>query len=379
MIQNLPGTKGSNHQQANSMYAWIWYDAEYDKINVMPKDSTQTQPIDSGAEQTKHGDKKHFKNKLNSKSAMLHTYRQDVEGLVKKRKVSLINAMAMQMDKTGKQSAKIRKDGSLAVTNLNDIQKQQNTKKIILGVSVVMLILGIIAIIAAYSAYQIRLQQKAQDKANVLTDDTMIFIEHRARLNVTDRLPREILANLTQMLKQSQATLGSITQILLEWSVWSDEAGRKITFTIDQAQLIKLLGLSLSDQFIRLLGAPNKYMIGMHMADRNTPFILLTTQSFEHAFANMLEWERNAENELKPLFSTNGSGSSKRTVEDIVVKNIDARAIRDDARNLKLLYAFLDKNTILITNNIHTLTEVARRYKVRKASNSANVPPDFIQ
>ncbi len=313
------------------------------------------------------------KDKLATKSAMLHTYKQDVEGLVRKRKVSLVNVMAMQSDK------KMATDGSHIVNTMGTAKKKEGTTKFMIMASVLMLVLGAVALFVAYSAYQAQLQSTEQDKSQVLADDTMIFVEHRARLNVTDRLPRETLSELAKILSQSQATLGSVTQVILEWSAWSDTLGAQTTFTISQEQLIQLLGLTLPEQFIRLLGNPSDYMIGMHMADRNSPFIILTTVSYEHAFAGMLEWEGNAEAQLSPLFNTNGSGSSKRNIEDIVVQNIDARAVRDDARNLKLLYAFLDHETLLITNNIHTLTEVARRYKVRSASGTADVSVDFIR
>jgi hypothetical protein len=323
--------------------------------------------------------KPNLRDKLATKSAMLHTYKQDVEGLVRKRKVSLVNVMSMQMDKTGRQEAKIEKDGSLIVNTMDKTNRKDKAAKLIIIASVLMLSLGAVALLIAYSAYKIQLQNTTQDKTRTLADDTIIFVEHRAHINVTDRLPRETLTELTKILSISGATLGSITQIIPEWSAWDDALGRRITFIISQEQLIKLLGLTLPDQFTRLLGDPGNYMIGMHVADRNVPFILLTTRSYEHAFAGMLEWENDAEVQLSPLFKTNGSGSSKRIVEDIVVQNIDARVVRDDARNLKFLYAFLDKNTILITNNIHTLTEVARRYKVRKASGTADIPSEFIR
>lgn len=338
--------------------------------NNIKEEESQQESIEPITQENK---KPKPKNKLATKSAMLHTYKQDVEGLVRKRKVSLVNVMAMQSD------AKVRKDGSLIINTTKDTQKKVGTAKFIVMISVLMLVLGTIALFVAYNAYQTQLQNTQQDKAQVLTDDAMIFVEHRVRLNITDRLPRETLSELTKVLSQSQATLGSITQVIPEWSAWSDAAGAKITFTISQEELLHILGLNLSDQFIRLLGNPNDYMIGMHMADRNSPFLLLTTVSYEHAFASMLEWEDNAETQLSPLFNTNGNGSSKRSVEDIVVQNIDARAVRDDARNLKLLYAFLDHKTLIITNNIHTLTEVARRHKVRTASGTADVPTDLIR
>ncbi len=306
---------------------------------------------------------------LESKSAILHTYRQDVQDLVKNRKISLVKAMAMQMDKNAKSGGGKR----VVFEDYFSEDKDKKTAKFIILISILLLIMGGLALFVAYGIYQVRIQQVLQDKKNTLVDNNMFFVEHRARINVTDRLPREILSDLSRMLRRSQATLGSITQILPEWSVWSDETGNKITFTIDQAQLVKVLGLSLPDAFIRNLGEPDKYMLGMHMADRNTPFLLLTTRSYEYAFAGMLDWEKRAEYELSPFFNLGGSSSGKRVFEDLVVKNIDARAIRDEDRNLKLLYSFLDQNTILITNNIHTLIEVAERYKVRKASRDATV------
>jgi hypothetical protein len=304
------------------------------------------------------------KDTLATKSAMLHTYKQDVQGLVRKRQVSLVNALALQSDKEG---------------HLTENKVEPSSSKLLLLVSITMLVLGGIAIFVAYGAYTIQQESLTESQNEGPIDDTMIFVEHRARLNATDRLPRETSTELTRILTNSQATLGSITQIIIEWSVWDDSISAKRTFPISQSQLIQVLGLSLPDQFIRLLGGEDEYIVGMHVADRNTPFILLTTQSHEHAFAAMLDWENVAEVQLGAFFATEGSNSSKRTVEDIIIQNIDARAVRDEDRTIKLLYAFLDRETVLITNNIHTLTEVARRYSVRKGSGSADIPTEFMR
>lgn len=305
-----------------------------------------------------------FKDKLSTKSAMLHTYKQDMEGLVRNRKVSLVSAMAAQSDK-------IDKDGVVAVNTYSDTKNRRSVTKLMLIVSVLMLILGGIIIFVAYSVYQTNQQFLEQDKASASSDRSLIFVEHIARFDATDRLPREIRTELAKMLVGSRASLGSITQIILEWEQWSDSLRANTKFSITQAQLIQLLGLNLSDQFIRLLGEPNDYMIGIHISDRNVPFILLTIESYEHAFASMLEWEKSAEIQLSPLFSTSGSPSNRRIFKDLVIQNIDVRASRDEDGNLKFLYAFLDRNTLLITNNVHTLTEINRRHQVRKAAGSA--------
>ncbi len=303
-----------------------------------------------------------FRDKLSSKSAMLHTYKQDVESLVRKRKISLVSAMAAQSDK--------REDGE-ATKIKNNGKTPQNSTTLLLIASILMFVLGSIAIFVAYTAYQQQQNLTKKDKSKALLDNNLIFIEHKAKFNVTDRLPREILAGLAKALNKSQATLGSITKIELEWDGWNDKLRAKTKFIISQKQLIQLLGLKLPEQFTRLLGKQDKYMVGMHMADRNSPFIILTVQSYEYAFASMLEWEKVAERELDPFFYTPGSLSTKRTFSDLVVQNIDTRVSRDEQNNIKLLYSFLDKHTLLITNNIHTLTEISRRYKARQGSKSA--------
>jgi hypothetical protein len=229
----------------------------------------------------------------------------------------------------------------------------------LLASGILMIILGTAAIYIAYTAHQsqIAMQQAiAKPPANA----PLLFVEYRAKLDITDRRPRGILNDLQTILQQSNTTLGSITQVLLQ------DSGKTIT----QQELIQRLDLSLPEQFVRLLSNGDKYMVGMHITDRNVPFILLTTTAYENSFATMLEWESVAERELRPFFNSPGSRTLKRDPGNIVIKNINARVIRDEDKNIRLLYSFLDEEALLITNNINTLTEVARRYKVRKAARS---------
>lgn len=291
---------------------------------------------------------------LASKAAILHTYKQDVQGLVRARQVSLVSALAAESDK----------ETSTPPTSHNE--PARTGVRFMIIASVALIVLGSAALFIAYVAYQTQLESAAADRSQVLASDSLIFVEHRVTLDVTDRLPRETLAELTRLRNASQATLGSITQILLQEHGWDASAGAQVAHILSAHEVLQAFGLSLSEDFYQHLGAG--YLLGMHVADRDTPFILLTTTSYDHAFAALLEWEGRAETELSPLFAAPGTASAKRTVEDITIQNINARAVRDDESNLRLLYAFLDENTIIITNNIYTLTEVAKRYQIRKSS-----------
>ncbi|MCD5384492.1 MAG: hypothetical protein LRZ97_01080 [Candidatus Pacebacteria bacterium] len=294
---------------------------------------------------------------LANKSAMLHTYKDDIRDLVKNRKISMVRALAMQSDK------KTQLDGDELVT-ISSREPHSNTSTMFMVISsILMFVLGATAIVIAYNAHQAQLTARETNKSKtLLADDSLIFIEYRTKLDVTDKRPKKILDDLRGILESSNTTLGSITQILLQNN----------SRTLWQSELLPLLNLSLSEQFTRLLGNKDDYIVGIHIADRNTPFIILTTTSHDHAFAAMLDWEASAEKELRPFFNTVGPSSLTRKFGNIVVQNINARVMRDDSDDIKILYSFLDEQTILITNNINTLTEVARRHKVRKAS-KANI------
>ena len=119
-------------------------------------------------------------------------------------------------------------------------------------------------------------------------------------------------------------------------------------------------------------------MAGVHSFDGNHPFLVLKTGFYENAFAGMLEWERYMKDDLAPLF---GPAKTKipsgqivaDTVQepelvfvDSVIKNKDTRILRGKNGKTELLYSFVDKNTIIITTNEHTLEEVFVRHTTSK-------------
>jgi hypothetical protein len=101
-------------------------------------------------------------------------------------------------------------------------------------------------------------------------------------------------------------------------------------------------------------------MVGTYTYDTNGVFVILKNTFFQNAFSGMLEWENNMRNDLLPLIkasypeetavSTNGD-----RFEDLVVSNIDVRAIKNSTGKVILAYAFADTNTIIIATSTDTL------------------------
>jgi len=149
-------------------------------------------------------------------------------------------------------------------------------------------------------------------------------------------------------------------------------------------------------------------LVGVHSFDRNQPFIILKTDSYEQAFSGMLAWESTMLQDLTPLFmqptlpipestatttlatttatttqatTTNQTTSSTTIVYstttltvpgaqtsvlqtgfvDKILENHDTRVLQTSAGEVYMLWTFLDRGTILVTTNANTLKEVIVR------------------
>lgn len=104
------------------------------------------------------------------------------------------------------------------------------------------------------------------------------------------------------------------------------------------------------------------------------PFFIFKTNQFDTAFAGMLAWEPYMSSDLAPLFGTPVTASRDRTLRtadqagparfvDDTVDGVDVRILSDRTGAERLLYAFLDKNTIIITTSREALAELIGRLR----------------
>lgn len=106
----------------------------------------------------------------------------------------------------------------------------------------------------------------------------------------------------------------------------------------------------------------------------DTPFIVLSVSSFDVAFAGMLTWETAMSSDLAPLFGSPVTATfdpDARTVDqtrppfftDVVQQNRDLRILYNADRNERIIYTFLNRNTILITTSSETISDIAALMK----------------
>lgn len=115
------------------------------------------------------------------------------------------------------------------------------------------------------------------------------------------------------------------------------------------------------DRLIRSLSGD--YMFGIHVFDGKAPFIILKTNFFQNAFPGMLEWEKDMRNDLISLIRISRPNivpvtTNTDVFRDRILSNIDVRELVDESGATIVMYAFTDKDTILITTTEKSMREL---------------------
>ncbi len=99
------------------------------------------------------------------------------------------------------------------------------------------------------------------------------------------------------------------------------------------------------------------------------PFIVLTTSSFDTAFSGMLSWEEAMSADLSPLFGSpvsssfnpevrTNTGTSAAFFKDIIANNKNARLLVDENGDDRIIYTFINQNTVVITTTREALSDI---------------------
>lgn len=189
-----------------------------------------------------------------------------------------------------------------------------------------------------------------------------------------------LMTNLQAARESMRLSVGLIEWLYVAHTVIPDTPPQPLS----TAEFLTTLAPRIPEGLLRTL-APF-YLVGVHSFDENQPFLILQTDSYETGYRGMLDWELSMRDDLSPLFTRNPSpkstvviasstASSSQTAfiqtgfVDKVVENLDTRVVLNDEGEILLLWAFLGRNTIVITTNEYTLREVVAR------RNSAPVVP----
>jgi hypothetical protein len=246
-------------------------------------------------------------------------------------------------------------------------------------------------------------QTKVPETTEVITPQTaLIPAVPETTLDVTDMNRTDMLRAFSALTAQ-YATHGGISLVRLvayRDEIVNEETTR-VQHDVTAEQFFTQLGGRAPSRLVRALGAASYFGV-VSKGGRAMPFLVFETTSYDSAFAGMLEWEPFIISDLPflvwtppiapsapisaPVVATSTATSSpvasstpaipqpvapkpvvvnvtpeSLTFLDIVVKNKDARALKNADGSTKILYAFPTPAILLIAQNEEVLSAIVEQ------------------
>jgi len=280
----------------------------------------------------------------------IRTFQSDVAETLKKQKTSVIQMVLAEQKKK--------------YTTAEEASPKQPKNIALIIVSLTLVFIGVsISGFAAWRYVQTQ-QEEAEQTKNLSGIPSLIITEEKKGIDITgltrDRIARAISGEINSV----NIRLDTIEQIYLVRDVTnaadSSLTPPSIQALVQTSEFWNALESGMPEALLRALA--QDFFIGVRSFNGNQPFIILRADYFESAFAGMLRWEQSLARDVLPLFGTRTTPELvTRPFVDVVIRNQDYRALRDEEGNIVLLYIFHDKNTVVIATADETIKEVIDR------------------
>ncbi len=276
----------------------------------------------------------------------LRTYRDDVAEAVKKQRLSAVGIVAREQDRGARASF---------------AEPARGSRTLAVAASVLLILAGIGA--GGFAYYT---KKNTTVEPAVTAVPSLLFVDERTHVPTDGTTTRSLLVRLKKENDAVRLTLGAIAQMYFTHG--SDTAEH----TLSAPEFLAAIGARVSAEFVRALR--DEFTVGTHVFDGNQPFIILTTDLYENAFAGMLAWETTLSEDLEPFFgpairsTTTSETRIGGVFQNKILKNQDVRVLADGAGKTALLYGFRDRRTIIVTTNENTWNEINVRLSTARLS-----------
>jgi len=278
----------------------------------------------------------------------VHTYKEDLAGIINSDKLSL-SRIAMMQENSNRKSEE-------------PTQEEKDNKRsmifYILSVSLVLIGIGIVGGIIVLT------NQKKVTKTQTVTvkERYILFSEQKNQIDITKASKAEIgqgIRNYASKFKEEDSIMEITPYTLTDGN----------TYKSNLLPLLSTLNQRVPDGLLRTL-AP-KYFLGLYSKRGITdPFLLAFTNSYDIAYPALLDWEGFMKDDLSWLFDTDiksvDGTSLKLSFKDRLIANTDARSLEDQSSRVAFFYTFIDPNTILFARNTDTVRKVVDRLREAK-------------
>ncbi|MBI4068448.1 hypothetical protein HY413_03520 [Candidatus Kaiserbacteria bacterium] len=284
----------------------------------------------------------------------LHTLKDDLRDLVKVRKMSLIHAATLESERE-RQTADVE-----SVVDATRARRRLRMFRLF-AILALLFALGGAALFAVFIVQSERSGGQQTDLGS-----SLVFAEQTLSFPLLpDQNPREVRAQLATSRYQGNLTLGAMLRIV---PTVSTAGGERPATT---AEFLQAIAPTAPDELVRSVGTD--FFFGTHTIDENVPVIIIPVASYEHAFAGMLAWEPSFNDDMTPLFplvhyeKTDEQGIPHLvSFEDVLIKNYDVRALRDENGDIRMLYSFPSRDYLIISESPHSFVEALARLRAER-------------
>lgn len=297
---------------------------------------------------------------------VIRTFQSDAAQAIERRNVSVATvAIAENMKKTG-------------TSSLSNAEPQHYLKKFIFSVLSLILIAG--GGLGAYYLYKLSplSQPTTSPQAAKTFLPSIVTPDSQRVLDVTGLNSGGVISQINQASNSIAPGTGLVTELLLATKN-TQTTGEIVMQKVSGTDAFAKLGITPPDILKRSITA--QWMYGVYSDTNSTaPFIILTTNFFQNAYAGMIRWEGDVADDMAKIFtypvemqtaSTSTSSpiasyfTIKGTFHDAVIKNKDIRIFKNESGQTLLMYSFLDKNTLVITSSENAIRDIVTRIEKR--------------
>ncbi|MBI3633758.1 MAG: hypothetical protein HY226_05725 [Candidatus Vogelbacteria bacterium] len=279
----------------------------------------------------------------------IRTLRADTDNLIKSQNISLVGIAIKEEER------KRKNQENISVTSGKNLP--------LALASFVLIILGIGIAVYIYSTfYSGSGTNIISGKINVV--ESIIFAQKNKILDVTKITTDDLVNRLKNEVRNPPDLLiGEVENLQFTKALANGQQT-----PIDTSEFLTIVGSHAPDSLVRTLS--NKFMFGVLSSAQNAGFIILTTESHNQALAGLLEWEGKSmtEDMYQVLTSLHPDDSLlTKPYEDLVIRNVDTRVLKNADGTIGLVYGFLDGDTtLIIAGNQQAFEEALRRFNTPK-------------
>ncbi len=286
----------------------------------------------------------------------LHTLKDDLQDVVHNQKISVVRAAALQEEKRHRSGKSLIPPDELAPP-----VKARRTAPVV--ATILLFLVGAVALAGAY----LILQNRSVDAIAPVASG-LLFAEQTVPLPMDTLAPTDVRREVANARGAGALSLGAILQVRPSLTQRDPASGDDVLAPVSFGLFMDRIGASPPDELIRALS--DDFFFGIHTVDENAPLFVIPVQSYERAFAGMLEWEQTMNADLAPMFAavpmqTVGPDGLlvERVFTDAVIQNYDVRVLRDESGTVQLYYSFPTRNILIIAESQYSFPELLSRLR----------------